>query len=155
MNKIYCQVWSAAAGGLVAVSEHTRRAGKRSGGTVDARSRSSFSTPLMLRLLPLLLALAHSASSWALPQDGQVAAGTGTIAQSATSMTVTQSSSKLAINWSSFGIDAGQSVTFAQPSASAKVATTMNGEGNDCSHAIAVSPPRTSGESIANAEPAE
>ncbi|MDB5852197.1 MAG: filamentous hemagglutinin N-terminal protein [Herminiimonas sp.] len=61
----------------------------------------------------------------ALPQAGQAVAGAGTVAltQGPTGpvMTVTQSTPKLVINWTSFNTVTGETVTFAQPSRSSIV----------------------------------
>jgi trimeric autotransporter adhesin len=54
-----------------------------------------------------------------LPTGGQVSAGHATITESGNAMTVQQSSGKVAIDWTSFSIGAGDSVTFNQPSSSA------------------------------------
>ncbi|WP_244919648.1 MBG domain-containing protein, partial [Pseudoxanthomonas spadix] len=50
-----------------------------------------------------------------LPTGGTVVAGEGGIASNGTAMTITQSSAKLAIDWRSFDIGAGNSVNFHQP----------------------------------------
>jgi filamentous hemagglutinin family protein len=55
----------------------------------------------------------------ALPQGGNVAAGSGSINQSGNNMTVNQGTQKLIVDWQSFGIAAGESVQFVQPSSSA------------------------------------
>lgn len=54
-----------------------------------------------------------------LPTGGVVTAGSGSITQSGAHMTINQATNKLAIDWQSFSIGAGNSVTFNQPSASA------------------------------------
>jgi filamentous hemagglutinin family protein len=73
---------------------------------------------LLNRLLSLLLAAA-GIQAHALPVGGQVSSGQGVISQDASSLTVRQDSSKLAVNWQSFGIGSSERVTFAQPSADA------------------------------------
>ncbi|MGZ6236503.1 MAG: two-partner secretion domain-containing protein, partial [Syntrophales bacterium] len=55
----------------------------------------------------------------ALPLDGQVSAGSGSISQTGSAMTVRQDTPKLSINWREFGISANESMRFYQPSASA------------------------------------
>ncbi|WP_010216290.1 two-partner secretion domain-containing protein [Sphingomonas sp. PAMC 26621] len=50
-----------------------------------------------------------------LPTGGTVTAGAATIASGATALTVTQTSKAAALNWPSFDIAAGNSVTFVQP----------------------------------------
>jgi len=57
-------------------------------------------------------------AAYALPTGGEVSAGTATIQQSAGAMTVNQASDRAAINWLGFGIGAGESVRFNQPSSS-------------------------------------
>lgn len=67
--------------------------------------------------LAVLAALAGMAQ--ALPQGGQVAAGSGSINSAGNNMTVNQGSQKLIVDWQSFGIAAGESVQFVQPGADA------------------------------------
>lgn len=63
--------------------------------------------------------LVTEALAQALPAGGQVAAGSGTITQTAANaLLVRQATDRLAINWQSFNIGAGNSVRFEQPSAS-------------------------------------
>jgi filamentous hemagglutinin family protein len=52
----------------------------------------------------------------ALPVGGTTVAGRGQITQSGSVLTIDQKSSRLAIDWQSFNIGAGQSVLFEQPS---------------------------------------
>lgn len=65
----------------------------------------------------VLSALASFAQ--ALPQGGNVTAGTGSLSESGSNLTVNQGSQKLVIDWQSFGIAAGESVQFVQPNSSA------------------------------------
>ena len=60
-------------------------------------------------------------AAWAadLPTGGSIVAGSGTIHQTGTTLTVTQATPKLAADWQSFNIGAGHTVEFVQPSASA------------------------------------
>jgi filamentous hemagglutinin family protein len=53
------------------------------------------------------------------PSGAQVTAGTGTIAQSGALTTITQTSPKLSLSWTSFNIAAQETVDFVQPSVSA------------------------------------
>jgi filamentous hemagglutinin family protein len=93
-------------------------------------SRSKHSTLRVRRAgsasAAVLLAIVGTAH--ALPQNGQVVAGTGTVAQAGVAMTVTQTSPKLAINWQGFDIAAGQKVTFVQPGASSIVLNRVLGQ---------------------------
>jgi filamentous hemagglutinin family protein len=61
---------------------------------------------------------AETAGAQALPTGGTVTAGTATIGTSGSAMTVTQTSQRAIIDWASFNIGNGASVTFAQPGAS-------------------------------------
>ncbi len=76
--------------------------------------------PLGARLRPALLALAASALfclmqpaySGALPDGGHFVAGSGSIAQSGTSLTINQSTARGVIDWNGFSIDRGNQVSF-------------------------------------------
>ncbi len=82
-----------------------------------ATGRGKNGTRSLLVGAALLLA---GAGAGALPQGGQVSAGSGSIATpNASTLNVQQTSSRLAINWQSFGIGNGETVNFAQPGASA------------------------------------
>jgi filamentous hemagglutinin family protein len=73
----------------------------------------------LLRRLVLALALASPAYALALPGAGQISAGIGNISQSATTLTITQTTPNLAINWQSFNIGQNETVNFNQPGSSA------------------------------------
>src|SRR5574340_674559 len=53
------------------------------------------------------------------PQGGVVVEGAARISSSPSATTITQSSTRAAVNWQSFNVGAAQSVDFVQPSASA------------------------------------
>ena len=55
----------------------------------------------------------------ALPTGGKIVAGSGTINQAGTAMTINQASQRLIANWSTFNIGQNAGVTFQQPNASA------------------------------------
>ncbi|MDB5365152.1 MAG: filamentous hemagglutinin family outer membrane protein [Rhodospirillales bacterium] len=59
--------------------------------------------------------LAFGSNAAALPADGVVAAGTAKVTTGPASVTVTQSSQNVVINWQSFGIGQGEAVQFQQP----------------------------------------
>ncbi len=61
---------------------------------------------------------AQALAAGALPTNGQVVLGTGSISQNGTAMQVLQSSGKLITNWDSFNIGSGARVDFMQPSSS-------------------------------------
>ena len=75
------------------------------------------------RLAPLAVAVAAAFltnQAFALPTGADIRAGQGAVTSpTAGSVVVRQDSARLAIDWQSFGIAAGESVRFVQPSASA------------------------------------
>ncbi len=103
LNHSFRLVWSTRCGGLMTVAETTRSRGK--GAAIG------LSTALLMSGLPLV-------SQAALPTGGSVEAGSGSISQNGNAMTINQGSDRLAINWNSFSIGAGNSVTFNQPNSS-------------------------------------
>ncbi|MDG9924301.1 MULTISPECIES: filamentous hemagglutinin N-terminal domain-containing protein [unclassified Pseudomonas] len=103
MNHAYRLIWNAAHGAYVPAPENARGRGKQASG----------------RILLAALLVGASGQALALPTDGQVSLGQGSIASSGGNMTVTQSSQNLAINWNSFNIAQGEKVSFAQPNSSA------------------------------------
>ncbi|MDQ2103304.1 filamentous hemagglutinin N-terminal domain-containing protein, partial [Azospirillum isscasi] len=98
-----------------------RRAAKARGGIDFAR--------LALRsVIGVALSTLFAGAAYANPLEGTVTAGAATI-QSATpkSMEILQSTDKAIINWKSFSIDAGEKVTFQQPSASSVTLNRVTG----------------------------
>lgn len=79
-----------------------------------ASATDSFRGVAMLTLSAALM-LAVGAPARAAVAQGVVVAGKATIAQSGPTTTINQSTAKVAINWESFSIPAGQTVRFAQP----------------------------------------
>ncbi|HLD67533.1 MAG TPA: filamentous hemagglutinin N-terminal domain-containing protein, partial [Pseudomonas sp.] len=104
MNHTYRLVWNDAAQRYVPAPETAKGRGKSSG-------RSAVVVALGAALL--------SNGAWAGPSGGTVSAGSGSIAQSGATTTITQGSQNLAINWASFNVAASESVNFVQPNASA------------------------------------
>lgn len=99
MNRTYALVWNPSLGAWSVAHEHARRRGKGAGA--------------VLAMALLLPALAGAAD---LPSGGQVTAGQGQIGTPANNqMVIDQASNKLAIDWQSFDIAAGNKVTFNQP----------------------------------------
>src|SRR5580658_6855615 len=103
MNRAYRLIWSAVRQVWIPVAEKTRGRGKRASGVLIAAT----------------LSLGASFAQAGGPSGGQVIAGTGSIAQSGTLTTITQSSPKLSLSWTSFNIAPQDTVDFVQPSASA------------------------------------
>ena len=114
MNLIHRSIWNDQTGTFVAVSENTRSAGKRISSCTAAGAGGSFS----LKILAVSLMMACGAGVHAQPVGGVVSAGSATIGGTAGAMTITQTTPNVAINWLSFGINAGQSVQFVQPGSS-------------------------------------
>ena len=92
------------------------------------RSTALQASALLVLSLPAasLRAVAQPAPS-ARPQGGQVVAGAAAIAQSTATTTITQSSSRAAIDWRSFDVGSQQSVTFKQPSATSVTLNRVTG----------------------------
>jgi filamentous hemagglutinin family protein len=113
MNRIHRQIWSKRLGAYVVVAETARSTGKSSGVT------GALLGAVLLGASGL--ALATSLPGNALPTGGQVVAGQAGISQSGNALTVTQGSSKAAINWQSFSVGVNAKVNFVQPSAQSVV----------------------------------
>lgn len=111
MNRIHRVVWNAGKGVWQAVSECARVNGKVGSGLRRRAQRSG--------LLAGALLLAPSLVVAELPTGGEVTAGSGSISQAGSTLTVHQDSARLAIDWQSFSIGAGHSVNFVQPSSAA------------------------------------
>ncbi|HMV63394.1 MAG TPA: filamentous hemagglutinin N-terminal domain-containing protein, partial [Rhodocyclaceae bacterium] len=103
MNHIYRVVWNRALNIWQVVAECARSAGK----TRHARVGS------VAVLASLGAGLAAAAGP--LPTGGSIAAGTGSISQNGNSLTIHQTSNKLAIDWQGFSIGRDNTVNFVQP----------------------------------------
>jgi large exoprotein involved in heme utilization and adhesion len=88
--------------------------------TSKLTSRSQPPALFKLTLIASVMAIVThaSAASAVLPTEGNIVAGSGSISQTASSMTITQTTAKMAANWQTFNIGVGNSVNFVQPSAS-------------------------------------
>lgn len=80
-------------------------------------------------LLATSMLAGFTGSAWAdpLPVGGVAAAGSATITTGPTTLTVTQTTPRAVVNWTSFGIDAGNKVTFHQPDAGSAVLNRVTG----------------------------
>lgn len=108
LNHTYRLVWSDALQTFVPVAECARGRGK--GGKKSARARS-----LLLGIALLSGAAVHAQ----LPTGGQVVAGSASMASQGNTLTITQTSERMAADWQSFSIGQGHTVNFVQPSSSA------------------------------------
>ncbi|MFN3879843.1 MAG: filamentous hemagglutinin N-terminal domain-containing protein [Nitrincola lacisaponensis] len=106
LNHVFRLVWNEAAQAFVPVAEIARACGKR------GRGQRYLS---ILAAASLAISGAHAAD---LPTNGTIVAGAGSISQTGSNMTITQSTSKMVADWQSFSIGQGSTVTFEQPSAS-------------------------------------
>jgi filamentous hemagglutinin family protein len=104
LNHAYRLVWSDIHQAFVAVAEFATAKGKGSG-------RAAAVATVVLSSA----ALAAGPSS-SLPTGGNVVAGTGSISQSGNTLTINQSSNKLAVDWQNFSVGTGKTVNFVQPS---------------------------------------
>jgi filamentous hemagglutinin family protein len=79
------------------------------------RERSKRSSRQLIAATLLL----YPAITQAAPVGGQVVSGAGSMSQSGSTTTITQSSQNLSLNWKSFNVAPKETVNFVQPSASA------------------------------------
>ena len=130
MNRIYRLVWNRALRMLQVASEFARgrTKGGRNANGGTRRAAWLAAVPLSLPLLalaaapstttPATLAATAGAAS-ALPTGGQVTSGSGHLTQRGDTLTVTQQSQNLSLNWQTFNIGRQSTVDFVQPDASA------------------------------------
>lgn len=116
MNHIYRSIWNPSTCTYVVTSELVSGRGK-AGSTVSISSEGPV-TGFRSRHLACAVMFAFGAMVQAQPTGGVVASGSASIGGTSATMTVTQTTPRVAINWQSFGIQAGQSVQFIQPSSS-------------------------------------
>src|SRR5271170_173018 len=113
MNCIHRSICNETTRTYVATPETAKSPGRgSSAGIVGARfALTSVSASLML-------AFASPGYAGGLPTGGTVASGAASITSSGSGMTINQASQNASINWMSFNIAAGKSVTFVQPNSS-------------------------------------
>ncbi len=109
LNHVYRLVWSDRLSTWVPVPEGAKARGKR--------GRAGRLSTIAALVMGLSSGAAMAAGG--LPTGGQIVQGTGSSAQAGNTLTINQSSAKLATNWQSFSIGAGQTVRFVQPNAQA------------------------------------
>jgi filamentous hemagglutinin family protein len=135
LNRIYRLVWNRTLGVLQVASEFAR--GRTKGGRAAGRGRAQrlawlagvpLALPMMaLAATPMITAprvatldpgpTIVTVAPRALPTGGTVTAGSGSITQDGGTLTVTQQSQNLSLNWQSFNIGADGTVDFLQPNA--------------------------------------
>ena len=121
MNHIYRSIWNARTQTYVATSEVAvcRRAPGSSAVDRSIRSVVGSGVGFALRAVAAAGLLACGSAVFANPVGGAVSSGKGSLVSSGNTLTVTQSSQNMAINWQSFVVNSGESVVFVQPNASA------------------------------------
>ena len=112
MNKTYRLIWNDFTNTWVAVSEIARARGKRASGAVLLAAAGFIAVPPA----PVFAAPPNPPAATALPTGGKLVAGQASIAQSAATLTITQSSNRAAIDWTTFNVGAQAQVNFNQPS---------------------------------------
>lgn len=122
--KLYRHVYNKRLRCVVVAPEiaHSRVHGGANG--VTASGKLPTLRPLGVALAMLLGGTLHAQT---LPTGGNIVGGQGHIGAAGSTMTVQQNSSRLAINWNSFDIGAGNTVVFNQPSSSAVALNTVLG----------------------------
>lgn len=111
MNRIYRLVWNAALSVWVAVAENSRGCGK--GGS--SRTRAGFVSVMVLAVCSLFAAQAYAADA----ANAAVVAGAGNVATTGNVTTITQTTQRLAIDWTSLSTRSNELIDFRQPNASA------------------------------------
>jgi filamentous hemagglutinin family protein len=118
MNHTYRLIWSHRSRSLVVVGEHARSCGKSVRGAALV-----IAAALAAAIFPVSPASAG-------PSGGIVTQGAGRIVRPDTGTTaITQASSRLAIDWTSFSSAAGEKINFIQPNASAIALNRVTGGG--------------------------
>ncbi len=135
MNKVYKVIWSEVSETFVAVPEVVRGASKSSSASPHAPHKTVrpghahfFIKSLVAALIcigftfaihaaPLSAQLAP-ASANQLPTGAQVSAGSATVSQSGSVLTLKQTTPKAAVNWQTFNVGAQAQVDIVQPSSS-------------------------------------
>jgi filamentous hemagglutinin family protein len=134
VNHIFRLVWNRKLGVLQVASEFARGRTKSGRNADGGKRRVAWlaSVPLSLPLLAFAaipsqstittsaaLTSVSAVAANALPNGGKVTSGTGRLAQRGDTLTITQQSQNLSLNWQSFNIGSQSTVNFVQPDASA------------------------------------
>ncbi|PIT80853.1 MBG domain-containing protein [Limnohabitans sp. JirII-31] len=132
MNHIYRVIWNASQGVWQAVTEAATARGKstcvKAAGTAPAVNPQHLNLCIARSVLLFSIAcLSAHTQAQTLPTGASIVAGQASISQSGKTMTITQSSDKLATNWQSFNIGQNHTVNFVQPSASSVALNRVTG----------------------------
>ena len=122
LNRVYRLVWNHSRSAYMVASEVASSSGKKSSLVRTGRQRSH-----QARVMGSM-AVMMVTGALALPQGAQVVAGQASMAQTSQSMTITQSTPKAIINWSSFGIAGSETVNFVQPGATSIILNRVVGQ---------------------------
>ena len=117
LNHIYSVVWNASLGLWQVTSEIVRRGGKTQSEQRKTRKLRAAAGLLMVGMAAPGVVWAQQPSTL-LPTGGQVVGGQASIVQNGNALNITQTTDRAAIDWQSFNVGQGNSVNFAQPSAS-------------------------------------
>lgn len=109
MNKAYRLIWNSTKQTWTVVAECVKSKGSFASLTIGS---AALLAAILCGALP-----ATALDPTALPTGGQIVAGSGSIAQNGSAMTVTQATDRMVANWNSFNIGQNASVTFNQPNA--------------------------------------
>lgn len=121
MNHAYRVVWNASLGVWQAASEIARASGK------GARVQLLATLLLPAGLMAAWPAQAGGLAATALPVGGAVTAGAGRISRSGTTLTVSQQTPNLSLDWRAFNIGRDARVNFVQPGAQSVAVNRIGG----------------------------
>ncbi|CNK84759.1 two-partner secretion domain-containing protein [Yersinia aleksiciae] len=120
-SKLYKHIFCRRLGCLVAVAEFTRSYGKSFSSTGILLTKGNNPRVGIVNRLAFMVGIALGTLSWrvfanpSLPVNGNIVVGQGGLSVNNTTLTVTQQTDKLAINWGSYDIAQGHSVIYQQP----------------------------------------
>lgn len=124
MNKIYRNVWNEITRTWVAVAEIVKAHGRAGGVVGSPPGLGTLVKPLVLALACIGTALAappNPPASNQLPTGGNVVAGSAIISQAGSTLNVTQTTNRAAVDWQTFNVGSQAQVNFIQPSSSSAI----------------------------------
>ncbi|WP_145579390.1 two-partner secretion domain-containing protein [Yersinia massiliensis] len=138
--KLYKLIFCRRLGCLVAVGEFIRACGKSFSSASRAVIKDKNPKPGILNRLAMLVGFVLGTLPWRLlahpplPVNGNIVVGLGEMNIDNRTLTVTQQTDKLAINWGSYDIAQGHSVTYHQPSSQSMVLNRVLGNNGSQIH---------------------